>query len=196
MNQTTVSNARLSKHIMNFILLAASLIVPFAFSGCSGAQETAQSGISTGSKAPEIIGEISDGKKISLGQHKGALVLVEFWDSGNSEARKNHFEMQRLYNKFKDADFKEGRHFCIFSVSLDTDQSKWAAAVSEDAVTWPCQINDPKGWNAESATTYGVNYTPRYILVGSDGTILDKHVQIRELEQMLQDQLVKRQSRP
>ena len=180
------------------ILLTSLLALPLLFSaGCSTSQETViKSPVEVGRKAPEILTETENGAKMSLSQHKGSYVLVAFWDSGNTAARKAHAELQHIYNTYKDAEFRDAHGFCVFSVSLDTDRDAWLKAVHEDGINWPCQTIDTGGWNAVSAKTYGVNYTPKYFLVDGEGKIIDKHVDIDMLDDALAEQLSKRAGRP
>lgn len=192
-NMRSAVNAHL--HTRQLItLLAAGLLVTL-LNACSSA-ETATGALTNGAKAPEVRTVTADGKSISLSDHRGNIVLLAFWDSGNMAARRNHPELQRLYDTYKDADFKEAKGFCVYSISLDTDKAKWLSAVQEDGITWTCQTIDTAGWNAESATAYQVNYTPRYFLIDGSGEIISRHVSIAELDELLSERLDKRSSRP
>ena len=193
-NMRSAVNAHLNTRQLITLLLAASMILTM-LNACSSAEPTATT-LSNGAKAPEVRTVTADGKTISLSDHRGNLVLLAFWDSGNMTARRNHPELQRLYDTYKDADFKEAKGFCVYSVSLDTDKTKWLSAVQEDGISWTCQTIDTAGWNAESATAYQVNYTPRYFLIDGSGEIISRHVSIAELDELLSERLDKRSSRP
>lgn len=184
-----------SLHTLSFALIIAAFSM--ITHGCSGSMETAApKPLDLGRKAPEILTETANGNKMSLSQHKGSIVLIAFWDSGNMTARKAHPELQHIYNTYKDAQFQDAKGFCMFSVSLDTNKDAWLKAVQEDGITWPCQTIDTDGWNAISAKTYQVHYTPKYFLVDGEGNIIDKHVDINDLDQVLAGQLSKRSGRP
>lgn len=182
-------------HTFYFALLLSGIAL--VGTGCSVSTETGLTmPLDLGNKAPEILTETAAGNKMSLSQHRGSMVLVAFWDSGNMTARKAHPELQHIYNTYKDAEFQDAKGFCVFSVSLDTDREAWLKAVEEDGITWPCQTIDTQGWNAVSAKTYEVHYTPKYFLVDGAGNIIDKHVDIYALDQHLAGMLSKRSGRP
>ncbi len=182
-------------HIIYCSLFLAAITL--GESGCSISSETGPAmPLDLGHKAPEILTETASGNKMSLSQHKGSIVLVAFWDSGNMTARKAHPELQHIYNTYKDADFQDAKGFCVFSVALDTNRDAWLKAVEEDGITWPCQTIDTDGWNAVSAKTYEVHYTPKYFLVDGEGNIVDRHVDINSLDQLLASKLSRRSGRP
>ncbi|MEZ5014452.1 MAG: TlpA disulfide reductase family protein [Chitinophagales bacterium] len=166
------------------ILLCLSLI---AFQSCNAPRQVI--GTANGNKAPEIQAPDMQGKMLTLSALKGSYVLVEFWDSGNTTARENHMEMQRMYKKYKDAAFKEGDGFCIFSVSLDKDKNQWIEAIQNDQITWPCQVNDFKAWFTPSALAYDISFVPQYYLVDGNGNIIRKNIMINQLASILEDEL-------
>ncbi len=175
--------------LKNGLLVCALIIGAASFSGCSGTANSKTVGITTGNSGPNIITSDKNGEWLQLSALKGSYVLVEFWESGNSAARMNHFEMDRLYRKYKNADFKDGKNFCVYSVSLDTDKAKWEAAITQDNVTWPCQTIDTKGWNAKSALDYGVNYLPKYYLLDGNGVVIKRNILIEDLESIIKEEL-------
>jgi hypothetical protein len=158
-------------------------------SGCSTSATTATVGVATGNQSPDIFSENIKGEMISLSGHKGSYVLVEFWDSQNSDARKNHYEMQRIYNKYKDATFDNGKKFCIYSVSLDTDREKWEAAVAEDNMQWPCNTIDQRSWNSPAVLAYSISYLPKYYLIDGNGVVIRRNIMIKDLDAILGENL-------
>ena len=116
--------------------LSFAIVMILSFSSCSLTNKVTVT--ATGDISPEIIAKSAEGSDILLSELKGSYVLIEFWESGNSAARSNHFEMQRMYQKYKSAEFENGNGFCIYSLSLDTDVSKWTNAIKQDKITWPC----------------------------------------------------------
>lgn len=169
------------------ICIIASVII---FSGCAGTSSSAKTiGIAPGNAIPNIITVDTSGNWLELHALKGCYVLVEFWESGNMDARKNHFEINRLYKKYHNADFKDGKKFCVYSVSLDTDKQKWLAALEQDNISWPHQTIDTKAWNAQAAKDFGVHFLPKYYLVNGDGVIINRNIIIDNLETIIQSEL-------
>ncbi len=142
-------------------------------------------GVSSGNLAPEITATNVSGNSIKLSDYKGKLVLLEFWDSNNSVARKNHFEIQRMYQKFKTASFKEGEGLEVYSLSIDSDIAAWQAAVKEDGIVWPVIVNDRKAWNAQAILDYKVATLPKYFLINESGVIINHNIIISDLEKIL-----------
>ncbi len=173
-----------------FIIAVVAIASTTSFTGCSGSEATTLvSGLATGTTSPEIITQDVNNQWVHLSALKGSYVLVEFWESGNADARRNHYEMERLYKRFQHEEFKNGKNYCIYSVSLDTDKDKWLAAVAADNVSWTCQTIDTKAWNAQAALDFGINYLPKYYLLDGDGVVVKKNILIGELETILQDNL-------
>jgi peroxiredoxin len=142
-------------------------------------------GVLNGEIAPEVTAVLMDGKSVNLSASRGKLVLLEFWDSNNSVARKNHFEMQRMYSKFKNTEFKSGNGFEIYSLSIDTDVAAWKNAVAADGISWPIIVNDKAGWNAKPALDYKIASLPKYFLIDENGLIISHNIIISDLEKLL-----------
>jgi hypothetical protein len=169
-----------------FIVILTSIVLI----GCSGTPSASGvSAMAMGSASPEINTPNANNQMLKLSALKGSYVLIEFWESNNLESRTNHFEMERLYNKYKDENFKNGKKYCVYSVSLDTDKDKWMAAIAADNITWDCQTIDTKGWNATAALDFGINYLPKYYLIDGDGVVVKKNILIKDLEQILDSNL-------
>ena len=164
-----------------------AIIILLSFTRCSVTNKV--TGTATGNISPEIVALGTEGMSIALSELKGSYVLIEFWESGNSAARSNHFEMQRLYQKYRGSEFENGNGFCIYSLSPDTDKSKWADAIKQDNITWPCQALDTKAWNAPAAIKYNVGFLPQYFLIDGNGVIVKKNILIKDLENIIKENL-------
>ncbi len=146
-------------------------------------------GIRTGNLAPEISAVDAGGNILNLSSQRGKYVLIEFWESGNSQARANHFEMGRLYQKYRDGLFEGANGFTIFSFSIDSDKSKWLSAVKEDVIVWPMQVIDTASWNSKPLLDYAVASLPKYYLLNGDGVILQHNIIIADLETVIKEYL-------
>lgn len=154
-----------------------------AFNGC--AVQTAAVGTKAGNLAPEISAPDPAGNILTLSSLRGKYVLVEFWQSENSQSRKNHFEMGRLYQKYRDANFKNGDGFSIFSLSIDAEKNNWLSALREDVVVWPMQTIDSSSWKSKTLLDYSVASLPKYFLLDEKGVILKHNIIIADLEDIL-----------
>lgn len=142
-------------------------------------------GLQKGNLAPEITATNAANTAISLSSLRGKLVLLEFWDASNSVARKNHFEIQRLYSKYQQTNFKAGNGFEIYSLSIDSDRSIWTKAIQADGVSWPIIVNDPMGWNSKPVFDFKIASLPKYFLINETGEIINHNIIISDLEQIL-----------
>ncbi|HMU70907.1 MAG TPA: TlpA disulfide reductase family protein [Chitinophagales bacterium] len=141
-----------------------------------------------GNIAPEISAPDAQGKTQSLSALQGKLVLVEFWDSNNSASRKNHFEMQRMYSKYRNTSLDGGNGFAIYSISIDTDPKKWQEAIAADGINFTTMVNDTQAWNSKAVLDYNIASLPKYFLIDDKGIIINHNILIPELEKILIEQ--------
>ncbi|MBK7566262.1 MAG: TlpA family protein disulfide reductase [Bacteroidetes bacterium] len=168
---------------MKAYFIFAGILCALVLGACT--VQKAVSGIRTGNIAPEISATDPGGNIINLSSQRGKYVLIEFWEAGNSQARKNHFEMGRMYQKYRDENFKDGTGFTIYSISIDSDKAKWLSAIKEDIMVWPSQVIDTDGWNAKPLLDYAVASLPKYYLLNGEGIILQHNIIISDLETIL-----------
>lgn len=118
------------------------------------------------------------GQKISLDQFQGKYILLDFWASWCAPCRKEHPNLIKTYEEFKNKDFD------IISVSLDDQRSNWLTAIEKDKLTWT-QISDLKGQQNEIAVEYGIQSVPANFLINPDGLIIAKNINSEELKKVL-----------
>jgi thiol-disulfide isomerase/thioredoxin len=141
--------------------------------------------IEIGQVPPEIILITPDGKEMKLSDLRGKMVLIDFWASWCAPCRRENPYLVEVYKKYKDADFKEGKGFVIFSVSLDTKQESWEKAIADDKMDWPYHVSDLKGWRSQPAQDYGVRMIPASYLINGNGVILEMNLRGDKLESTL-----------
>lgn len=148
-------------------------------------------GLKIGNKAPDIEYFSPEGKPIKLSSLKGQIVLVDFWASWCPPCRKENPNLVKSYEHFKNATFKNGKGFTVYSVSLDKNKNGWIGAIKSDNLSWDYHVSDLKGWESEAASLYEVRAIPSNFLIDGDGVILARNLRGSALDAKLDKLLTK-----
>ena len=131
-----------------------------------------------GAPAPVFTQVNPAGKRLSLADYKGKIVLVDFWASWCSPCRQEIPNLLSQYKMYKDKGFE------ILSVSLDSSRDKWLKALQQEGMTWP-QVSDLNGNNNSVARLYGVSAIPATFLVDRDGKLISTNLRGEDLNHKL-----------
>ena len=145
--------------------------------------------LTNGSKAPEIKLPSPKGDTITLSSLKNKLVLIDFWGTWCAPCVKEQPELAKLYKKFKNKNFKTGKGFEIYGVSLDAKKEQWVGGIHNLKIDW-IQVSDLRFWRSPVAKTYHIQELPFNLLIDGNGTILNKNLHGAELEQEISKQLI------
>ncbi len=135
-----------------------------------------------GDDATELSLPDQNGKIVSLSDLKGKVVLIDFWASWCGPCRHNNPHLLKIYNKFHDKGLE------IYGISLDEEVNSWRKAVRHDRLSW-IQVIDDKGWQAQSASKYGVEMIPSSFLLDKQGVVRAIDLEGSELESNIRELL-------
>ena len=99
-------------------------------------------------------------------EFRDKVILLDFWASWCGPCRNALPNLKRIQAVYGGADF------AVISISEDDDESAWHAFVSSHNMTWPQRLDS----DGSIQSQFGVNALPTYVLIGRDGTVLQKFV--------------------
>ncbi len=147
-------------------------------------QAKAEAGLKEGSQFPDFNEKDLNGKPLSVANHKGKVVLVDFWATWCPPCRAELPNVIKTYQKY------HGKGFEIISISLDREKEKLVNFVKDrdKDMAWS-QYFDGEG---KLATKYGVNSIPMTYLLDGTGKIIGKGLRGEELEAAVEKALAKK----
>lgn len=138
--------------------IAALFLIVISFS-------TVSAQIKLGDTFPDVQLQNDKNSAVKLNSFKGKTVLVDFWASWCAPCRLANKKLVKLYDKYKNQNFE------IVGISIDTDKAKWLKAIEKDKLKHQ-QLIDPKGFDAKTAITFGVEALPAAYLFDASGKLI------------------------
>jgi thiol-disulfide isomerase/thioredoxin len=118
--------------------------------------------------APPFAVTTMDGKRISLDDLQGKVVLLDFWATWCPPCREAMPRIRAIAKKF------EGQPLVILSVSLDADEQKWKDYVATNQMTW-LQYRDG-GFTGTISKLFSVEAIPHTFTIDADGVLQEEHI--------------------
>lgn len=119
-----------------------------------------------GDKAPEISIASAQGGSLPVGGRSGKVTLLDFWASWCGPCRQSVPDLKRLISTYGSDQLE------VVSISEDENEGDMRAFVAQNGMTWPQQFDA----GGSMGRKYGVSGLPTYVLIGSDGKIIQKYV--------------------
>lgn len=148
-----------------------------------------QEPVVTGQKSPIITGITLNGDTLDSSRLKGGVVLVDFWASWNAPSRKHNLTTRKIYEKYRGLSIRKKRQFSVIQISLDTRRDLLNIAISKDALPWPSQLCDFKGWYSPYVSLFNVKKLPANFLIDTSGVIIATDVWGTDLEASVKKQM-------
>jgi peroxiredoxin len=101
------------------------------------------------------------GGKFRLSEHRGKVVMINFWATWCPPCLEEMPAMERLHRRHQDTGFT------LVAVSVDTDPAKVTPFLTAQKLTFPIGL-DPR---MDLANSYSVRALPSSFIVGRDGNL-------------------------
>jgi peroxiredoxin len=172
---------------MRILILSVALLFLGIINSTLSAQPT---GLEPGNMSPEIKLPTTKGDTVALSSLRGKLVLIDFWGTWCAPCVEEQTELARLYKKYKQASFTNGKGFEIFGVALEAKKPNWENFIFKNKINW-IQVSDLKFWRSPVAKTYNIQGLPFNVLIDGKGVILAKNLHGQKLEMEISKYLQK-----
>lgn len=107
-----------------------------------------------------------DGKPFDLAEHKGRVVVIDWWATWCPPCIKELPRFKQVVNTFGP------KGVAFVGISLDSDRDKLAAFLGKEEMTWP-QYSDGLGWKNVLSVQLNVRSIPAVWLVDKKGVLRD-----------------------
>lgn len=118
--------------------------------------------------APPFVVTTLDGRRVSMDDLKGKVVLLDFWATWCGPCREALPHMQKIAKKF------DGEPLVVLSVSLDQDEQKWKDFIAKNGMTWPQYFDG--GFTGPVSRMFAVNAIPHTFTIDADGVLQDEQI--------------------
>jgi thiol-disulfide isomerase/thioredoxin len=127
-------------------------------------------------KELQITGKTTDGKDFDLKNHKGKVVLVDFWATWCGPCVGEIPNIVEAHKKY------HAKGFEVIGVSLDETNDAIVKFIEARHLPWKCiNVEDSK----KLTQKYGVNLIPSPMLVGPDGRVVSLRARGPQLDRLL-----------
>ena len=152
----------------------ARVVKSFPDSPASRKATGAQTRLDSVGKRFSLTGKTHTGGTLDLAKYRGRVVLVQYWATW-SKAKADMATLKELSTKY-------ARSFSVIGVNLDSKQKNLTDYLAENKLPWP-QIFEEGGLDSRPANHFGILTLPLMVLVDKEGKVVDRNVQVSELEE-------------
>jgi thiol-disulfide isomerase/thioredoxin len=125
----------------------------------------------------ELAGPVlGSGAPFSVTQMHGKAVVVYYWASWNAQCAADFLKLKSLQQNYGSKDLE------LVCVSLDNSQADAIGFLKQNPLTGTHLFQAPGGLDSPLAVQYGVMVLPNMFLVGKDGKVVSRTVQMGGLE--------------
>jgi len=127
-------------------------------------------GLNKGDPSPKFNYPDQNGQNVSLDDLKGKYVYVDVWATWCGPCKKEIPFLKEMDEAYK------GKNIAFVSLSIDKmeHKDKWLKMI-EDEDLKGIQILADNDWNSEFVTAYNIKGIPRFILIDTEGNIVNSN---------------------
>ena len=125
------------------------------------------------------------GKSIDVAAYSGKTLLITFWATWATPAKRDLPDLAKLYAKYN------AKGFEVIAVNLDNEKADLDAYLKTSPSPWP-EIFEPGGMECRLATEYGIISLPTMFLVDADGKVSNRNLRTAAEVEMLLDKTYSR----
>lgn len=125
----------------------------------------AQAGEAVGSAAPDFTLKAQGGGNLRLSEHRGEVILLNFWASWCGPCRQEMPLLDALHQRYGELGFS------VLGVNVDKEPAKAAQLLRDIPVNFPVLLDDQGSVSA----SYDVSAMPTTILIDRDGNMRYLH---------------------
>lgn len=153
------------------------IVEAFADSPAAKKAAGARTRLDSVGKVIRFSGEGLSGRPVDLAKYRGRVVLIQYWATWCQPALREIPVLKKLLEQY-------AGKFNVIAVSLDNSRSELDAYLAENRLPWP-QIFEPGGLDSRPANQLGILTLPTMILVDQQGKVVNRNIQMAELEDEL-----------
>lgn len=140
--------------------------------------------VNIGGMAPNFALTTPDGKKFSLYDLRGHIVLLDFWASWCGPCLAEVPNLKAIYEKY------HGKGLEILGVSLDEKEAAWKGTIERKGLTWQ-HVSSLKGWKCPVAQRFKVTGIPRMYIIDAQGKIIAQDLRGEKLAKKIDELFTK-----
>jgi peroxiredoxin len=142
------------------------LILAMMVAACSGSEAGEPQGVNEGNRARDFTLEALDGNTVSLEDHRGSVVLVNFWATWCAPCRAEIPDIQAIYDE------RQGDGFVVLGVNVEETREQVEPFVNEFNISYPVLLDE----SGRLLKMYRAMGLPMSVIVDQEGVIHARHI--------------------
>jgi peroxiredoxin len=134
------------------------------------APRTGQAALATAAAAPDFTLRSNAGRNLRLSEHRGQVVMVNFWATWCGPCKIEMPHLVRIFEKYRSAGF------VLFGVNVDEDPKAAVALAARLGITFPVLFDSDK----TVSRLYALDSMPTTVLIDRDGKVRQVYRGYRE----------------